>query len=128
MGGSWLNNIRAQKSEKLENDPYLQLIMAECLLHPLFFTVFLDISTVEENAELAEVIEETEKVNFWNMSCSFPRRLTTSVFDYSVSSGMEIVGFNFGRNSAHFISLLRGILRNSYIKVKGPSNNVGLSS
>lgn len=66
MGGSWLNNIRAQKSEKLQNDPYLQLIMAECLLHPLFFTFFLDISTAEENAELAEVIEETEKVNFWN--------------------------------------------------------------
>ena len=59
---------------------------------------------------------------------SFPRQLTTSVFDYSVSSGMEIVGFNFGRNSADLISLLRGILRNNYIKVKGPSNNVGLSS
>ena len=38
--------------------------MAECLLHPFFFTVFLDISTAEENAELAEVMEETEKVNF----------------------------------------------------------------
>lgn len=95
---------------------------------PFFFTVFLDISTAEENAELAEVMEETEKVNFWNTSCSFPRWLTTSVFDYSVSSGMEIVGFNFGRNSADLISLLRGILRNNYIKIKGPSNNVGLSS
>lgn len=31
---------------------------------PFFFTVFLDISTAEENAELAEVMEETEKVNF----------------------------------------------------------------
>ena len=38
--------------------------MAECLLHPFFSRFFLDISTAEENAELAEVMEETEKVNF----------------------------------------------------------------
>ena len=37
--------------------------MAECLLQPLFLTVFLDVNTAEENAELAEVIEEAEKVN-----------------------------------------------------------------
>ena len=39
---------------------------------------FLDIRTVEENAELTELIAETEKVSFRNASCGFP---TTSVFD-----------------------------------------------